>query len=649
TTDELQKMRFAFDLAGVGVEATDKALLTFGKRLGKARQGIGALVGGLKGGQEELLETLKRTGNMSEALDVMFRALGAATTQTEKLAIADAAFGTAGLRMTAAFRDGSKAFFEAKQEAERLGLVIEERLIRAAEQVTDDFTRASGVIGVQFKKAFLELAPVLSQVAQFLVNELPAAIKATKDAFADVAGFFFSVNQDILGALLFQDLNTLEKQQRSLRRLVEAGKGAGDHANELRESNRLLEISVKSLTGQMDGYDKKIAALNTNLGLAKKKTDELKPPLIEEKEIMLDLGEAMEGVVEQLVKFKGFGTFDLPFSESSIGLSVGFLKEMADAENEIVETRLDETLKSENEQLARRLELLQAIKNPLAEFKQFQEDIASQTNIFDPDKLTPEQANEAVAQKAEDMGLDLGFQTPEGDSERNSAFFEQMELRLDFMRDFVASEEELELQSHLRRLDQLQTFFDEGLIKEDDRRALELDLAQKHEDALGEIKERGLTKLEKFTALSWDNQTQTVLGAMVNITQGVARSNKTMFEINKVAAIGMAVVNAYLGISKTLSTYAFPLSIAMAGLQAAAAFAQVNAIRSQSFGGGGGAAPSLAGATAAPPVSDVGGAGGPQQNVIINLHGGPFGNDVVRQLIKEINEASKNGAKIVVN
>ena len=163
TTNELQKMRHAFDLAGVGVEAIDKGLLNFGKRLGKARQGIGALAGGLKGGQEELLESLKATNSTSEALNVMFKAMGNARNQAEKLAIADAAFGTAGLRMTAAFRDGSDAFFEAKREAERLGLVIEEKLIRNAEQLNDDFTRASGIIGTQLKSAFLELAPAINE------------------------------------------------------------------------------------------------------------------------------------------------------------------------------------------------------------------------------------------------------------------------------------------------------------------------------------------------------------------------------------------------------------------------------------------------------------------------------------------------------
>jgi hypothetical protein len=168
TTAKLQKMRFAFDLAGVGVEAVDKAFLTFGKRLGKAHQGIGALVGGLKGGEEQLLENLKATSSTSEAMDVMFKAMGAAETQTRKLAIADAAFGMAGLRMTAAFRDGSKAFFEAQKRAEDLGLVLRDDLIRDAEKLNDDLTVTTKILQMQLIPAFLGLAGSMSSALDYL-------------------------------------------------------------------------------------------------------------------------------------------------------------------------------------------------------------------------------------------------------------------------------------------------------------------------------------------------------------------------------------------------------------------------------------------------------------------------------------------------
>lgn len=169
TTAELQKMRYAFDLAGVGVEAVDKALLTFGKRLGKARMGIGALEGGLKNGEEALLAKLKATNNTTEAMNLMFEAMGNAETQTRKLAIADAGFGMAGLRMTAGFRDGAEAFKEAKNQAEKLGMVLDEKLIRSAEATNDKITTVASVLKTKMMAVFIKLAPLVDKVANGLL------------------------------------------------------------------------------------------------------------------------------------------------------------------------------------------------------------------------------------------------------------------------------------------------------------------------------------------------------------------------------------------------------------------------------------------------------------------------------------------------
>ena len=170
STDELQKMRYAFDLAGVGVEAVDKGLLNFGKRLGKAEMGIGALKGGLEKGEEALLNMVMATGSQAEALDVIFKAMGAATTQRRKLAIADAAFGMAGLRMTAAFREGSDEFFRMKNEAEALGVVLDESMIRKAEELNDQMSKVSKVIGAKLMTAFSGLFPIMLNASNAILD-----------------------------------------------------------------------------------------------------------------------------------------------------------------------------------------------------------------------------------------------------------------------------------------------------------------------------------------------------------------------------------------------------------------------------------------------------------------------------------------------
>jgi hypothetical protein len=175
TTDSLQKMRYAFDLAGVSSEKFDQGLLTFGKRLGKAHQGIGALAGGLKGGEEALLENLKATNSTSEALEVLFKATGKATTAKKKLAILDAAFGGVGLHMVSAFNDGSDALFKFMEQAERLNLILDEKLIRNAEKMNDELTTVSEVLKIQFMATVLELAPAITSLASSFLQLTIAA------------------------------------------------------------------------------------------------------------------------------------------------------------------------------------------------------------------------------------------------------------------------------------------------------------------------------------------------------------------------------------------------------------------------------------------------------------------------------------------
>ena len=255
---------------------------------------------------------------------------------------------------------------------------------------------------------------------------------------------------------------------------------------------------------------------------------------------------------------------------------------------------------------------------------------------------------------AQALDLNLDQQQPSGDDPKaqseidaNREFQEILAARLEILQNSVKTELEVELEAQRKRIEELAFLEDQGVIRDEDRRRLQQELEAKHQKTLTDIRRSGLLTLEKFNSMSFKNQTKTALGEVVNLTSGVARENRALFEINKQAATAQAVIGAYEGISRTLAAYPAPFSFAMAAIQAGAAFAQVRAIQSQSFSGGGSSAPSIAGSTAAPPVQDVG--GDAQQNVFINLEGDSFGQEGIRKLITKLNEATKNGARIVVN
>lgn len=196
-----------------------------------------------------------------------------------------------------------------------------------------------------------------------------------------------------------------------------------------------------------------------------------------------------------------------------------------------------------------------------------------------------------------------------------------------------------------------QNFNDQDLKQLGGMHAVKEQMEQQHQQNLLRIRSQALNTAAQFTKAGYAQQAKTIFSELASITAGVSQHNRALFELNKVAGIAMAIVNAYEGISLTLAKYPYPLNIAMAAAHAVAAFAQVQAIRSATFGGGGAAAPSLAGATAAPPVTPVesatpgGGRGGP--DTIINLHGDTFSAKQLRELFEQINEQSRDGGKII--
>lgn len=185
-----------------------------------------------------------------------------------------------------------------------------------------------------------------------------------------------------------------------------------------------------------------------------------------------------------------------------------------------------------------------------------------------------------------------------------------------------------------------------------------------HEQAVRDMRIKNWDDLKKLNKLSWDAQLSVVSGTLMDMTAALSTKSRTMFEINKAAAASNAAVripsmmagayDAMVGIP-----YVGPY-LAVAAAAAAGVFgaAQVSAILGTSFGGGGG----KGGAANVPSMStgSVGQAGvsapptQPQQAMqVISVEGlgstDLFSGSMVRELIGKINDATKDGAKLVIN
>ena len=213
--------------------------------------------------------------------------------------------------------------------------------------------------------------------------------------------------------------------------------------------------------------------------------------------------------------------------------------------------------------------------------------------------------------------------------------------------------EEQRLQESLnRRQDIVASSFDNGLIDDEARKALMLQLETDFESKLTAITLKGLTDRQKFEMKSARDKTKTVIGEAVRMTQGVAQHSKSMFKINKAAGLASAVIDGYASFNKTMAAYPYPINVGLAALGAAATGAQINAIKSTSFsGGGGGTTPSSAGG--APTINDT-----PVESTVapiatpttanITILGGLHDSNAVRELIESINTELGDGVQLNV-
>ena len=185
--------------------------------------------------------------------------------------------------------------------------------------------------------------------------------------------------------------------------------------------------------------------------------------------------------------------------------------------------------------------------------------------------------------------------------------------------------------------------------RENERYAAQLERFKKHQEDMaiqGKISATTMEDLERVHQENLSNirrqftesdisKTQSALGSISTLMNSHSRK---MFEIGKAASIANTVIATARGV---MEAWSIPfVGWAMAPLIAAAGIAQIQTIRSTTFGGGGGGVTNTMAVNAAStPVADQ----RPTQRTNINLQGDFFSRDGVISLL---NEAFKDGYTI---
>ncbi|WP_420578781.1 hypothetical protein [Oceaniradius stylonematis] len=160
TTDELQRMQFGFGQAGVAVSDLERNLEQWSKRVSEAAAYGGRLADIFEANGLALRD---QNGNMRSSVDLLrdyANLVQNAGSAQEQMTLATEAFGRSGGDMILALRNGAAGMDELMGRADDAGGVIEERLLRRAEQLDDAFGRMARRLQTEVKTAFLELADV---------------------------------------------------------------------------------------------------------------------------------------------------------------------------------------------------------------------------------------------------------------------------------------------------------------------------------------------------------------------------------------------------------------------------------------------------------------------------------------------------------
>ena len=261
TTDALQELRTVAESSGVTQDELDKSIEKLGKGLAEAAMGLGTAKDGLK--------TLGL--NAQDLIDMgLENALGAIATEVNKLpspmektATATQLFGRSGAPMLNLLREGADGMATMREEARRLGVVINETLIRDAEAAQDELDLLSRVIDANMSSALIKLAPLLVAASSGIAS------------LADIAGSTFVAFQQLFSSdmlpgtesRLFEDItkdiakyeHLIETASRKKSELLEGAKGGNGQTD-------LSLLSDRDM-GRLNMYNEKMQEAREKLSV----------------------------------------------------------------------------------------------------------------------------------------------------------------------------------------------------------------------------------------------------------------------------------------------------------------------------------------------------------------------------------------------
>jgi len=252
TTKGLSQLQYAAEQSGVSVSTLNMGLQRMVRRVAEAASGTGEAKGAL-----EELNIVAGDLNQLKPED-QFRVLADAIMKVEnpadRVRLAMKLFDSEGVSLIQTMQGGSEGIQRFAEEADKLGVSVDDGAAAAAKRASDAFTRLGGVFTGASNTIAAQFAPEIEAIANFMAEALPkaanfaqAAMLRIRQGFVNVA--LAAVNVRIKWNELTRDFTEADELRESARILREMSNDIGSQA-------ALVGVTTKTMADYKKETDK---------------------------------------------------------------------------------------------------------------------------------------------------------------------------------------------------------------------------------------------------------------------------------------------------------------------------------------------------------------------------------------------------------
>jgi hypothetical protein len=175
TSQALQKLRYASNLAGVETRTVDMAVQRFTRRLSEAANGTGEAKDALKELGLNAKELAKQP--LDKQMLKLADAFDNVQSSGDKVRLAFKLFDSEGVAFVNTLEGGSAALQQMFQDAEGLGFILSSSAVKGVEEANDAMMKLGTMFGGVRDQLVAALAPALRELVDLMRNKLVAAIE----------------------------------------------------------------------------------------------------------------------------------------------------------------------------------------------------------------------------------------------------------------------------------------------------------------------------------------------------------------------------------------------------------------------------------------------------------------------------------------